>query len=498
MNQNSPKPGVRGGIPWWIWVSAVVATVAVVIGIVTSSIPDDPEELYQGAITSIEASEMDDLEKVLTKLRKFPDYESHVILLQGMQAAAMNRDPRAIELFEEAQKNESLKPLALQKAGLSHVRIGNFDDAIKCYDESVRLSPEDTETSQLMSARLYANVGALRHAENILTQVLDANPESRSAWESRGQIRSELFDFAGAAEDLGKILETPGDRAAASPETISRYVRCIVAMNDDERMKKANEELKAELPDTDGVLKGLLEFAAGDVEAVQQRINHHVADPSMPTPMYTLEAIVALHEGDASLASEKILQAIQLKPRDVGIFELALKIFQQAGDEQKTLAAQQNLDQLASFKASFLDVVDAIDSDVHDADKRLEAADLLLEMGNYPEAIRWWTIAGMVDPTRREESQKKMLEAGQIVPKPLVPLVPEEDAPQTQSEPPEASSESSDADSTEADPQTETNSATTSEKESNDASSADDQQKTDEPPGEDDSTSEDSKESSDA
>ena len=53
MSQNPPASRVKGGPPLWLWSMLIVATVAVVIMLIASAVPEDPEQLYQEALVEL-------------------------------------------------------------------------------------------------------------------------------------------------------------------------------------------------------------------------------------------------------------------------------------------------------------------------------------------------------------------------------------------------------------------------------------------------------------
>ena len=83
MSQASPKPQIRGGVPWWLWTLIVIATAVIGLGVVMTSMPVDPQQLYKSALQTVQSDQTSDqFEKELAQLSNFAEYESHVLLLK--------------------------------------------------------------------------------------------------------------------------------------------------------------------------------------------------------------------------------------------------------------------------------------------------------------------------------------------------------------------------------------------------------------------------------
>lgn len=384
-----------GGIPWYLWILIVPVTIAIICGVFLTRIPEDPAELYQKALKHADANESKELSRLVQKLEQFPDYSAEVNLLKGIEASASSRDPRALEFFAKAAEDEELAALAYRRSGSSHAKMQQYKEAIAAYEKSLASEPDNLET-QLMVAQLYFGIGSLTHSMSLLDKILEADPEYRTARAMRGLQRQELQDYSGALSDYAQLLQTPGDKASASPDTIKGYLECIIELNDKEKLAIAREEFLGDVPDED--LKWNLVIACGEFDPVKEQIRTNKGQGMPSQPMDKYEAKMALLEDRIPQASNSVKQAIKTFPRDPKVFELAVEIFKKSGEQKWLAAAEANLQQLNDINAESIAAMKAVGPDTSDASSRIRAGDQQRKLGQAMKSLRWYSVAKVVDP----------------------------------------------------------------------------------------------------
>ena len=417
MSQNRPVLPVKGGPPLWLWGILLVATMAVIVGVITSATPVDPADLYQQAIHQLNGGSKVEFAQSLNRLKQYPDFSDHVILLEGIKAAQESRDPKAIELFEQAQKNATLKPLALQKAGESLTRMGQFREAIDRYEEAIRIAPETADYSRLLLAQLYHAVGALTLAETTLDTIIAGGSTHTGAHQLRAQVRSDLSRFAEAVADYSETLATPGDIASASPAIITNYATCLLQAKDTEKTAEFVEQHLAMVSDES--LRARLLFHTGDIEGARAAINEWPTEGGMDPELSKLLVRIALSDGEPEVAEEALLKALSLVPRDAELFQVAVAVYKETGNPKNVDVAEQNLRQLEDLQKQLLDALAAVGDNIDDVDGRFQVAVLLAKLGRFQEARQWFLTGGVIDPERGDDAQNLMKEHLQFVP-PLV------------------------------------------------------------------------------
>ncbi|MDG2131160.1 MAG: tetratricopeptide repeat protein [Fuerstiella sp.] len=422
MSQNLPVPRVKGGLPLWLWGMLLVASVAVVTGLIVSVVPEDPALTYEEALQQLNGGSKENFQRSLGQLKQYPEYADHVTLLKGIQAAQESRDPKAIEFFEQVRTNAELKPLALQKIGESLTRMGNFREAIDRFEEAISAAPETADQSRLLLARLYQVVGALTLAESTLTEIIAVGDVHIEAHRMRGQLRASLFRFAEAVEDYSGTLATPGDVAAASPDAIGQYAICLLKLGNTEKLAeftKQNMNLLSE-----NSLKARLLFEAGDLEGARTIVSGAPPDEFTSQPeMSKLRLEISLSDGDMAAVKKYLPEGLAQMPRDVEFYEIATTVYKATGETRKADVAEQNMRQLEQLQEQLLEALARAGNNIDNVDARFEVATLYAKIGRYSDARRWFLTGANIDPERTNEAQQLMLEHLQM----MAPLVQVED-----------------------------------------------------------------------
>ncbi|MCA9085332.1 MAG: tetratricopeptide repeat protein [Planctomycetaceae bacterium] len=408
MNTKRPVPQVNSGIPWWLWGMMFIATIAVILGVVISLTPDDPEQRFEEARKAVESRDDDAFGAAMASLKKNPAYADHVVFLEGIHAASKSRDPLALELFEQIRDNEQLRPDVLRQTGLCQARIGQFQEAIATYEEAIKLDPVSAGEARLLLAQMYYNIGALKLAENTLDDAVSANPDDNAALTLRGSIKADLRRFSEALDDLNQVMDTPGERAAASPDVLLNYGLCLLKTNNKEAIRELVDEQARSITDTD--LRGQLLLAVDEVEGAGEiAIEEQTPDSAVSRLQVRVENV----KGETDKAVQHIKTLIPQFPRDVEIHEIAAETFKAAGDEANLAAAQKVVDQLNDLTARFTEAVLNISDDIDDIDGRIECAKLAWELGRFNDAGRWLRVAVTLD--KGEKHKDRIQEAGQSI-----------------------------------------------------------------------------------
>ena len=97
------------------------------------------------------------------------------------------------------------KAKELYEAGLAFFAQGQMEEAIRKYDEAIRLS-SDTPGAYAGRGLAYSNLGQFQRAVQDLDAAIRINPQNAAAYNTRGLAYGELGDFQLAARDFGQAL----------------------------------------------------------------------------------------------------------------------------------------------------------------------------------------------------------------------------------------------------------------------------------------------------
>ena len=337
--------------------------------------------------------------------------------LEGMQAFKQVRDPRALQLLAEIPDDHKLKPLALVKVGDSCQRSGKYKESMQAYEKAIALAPDATGGARVSLAGLYYSIGAFALAEKVLDDALQQDPEHRTAFETRGLVRFDQMRYSDALEDFQRVLSSPGQFAAASPRLLESYCRCIVKLGETELINEFAEEYLS-LVDQQEVKLSVMN-AAGQYDQVKSEISKNEGPEAgfLSVSKPALEAAVLTE--DWTNAEQLLDKLLTILPRDIELFELAVKTYAGTQNAAKLAVAEENLKQLKELEASLLTAMQKVGEDIETADDRVAVARLFQELGRADAARIWFSVTATIDPTYADEAQEVLV--GTTMPrKPLV------------------------------------------------------------------------------
>jgi Flp pilus assembly protein TadD len=122
--------------------------------------------------------------------------------------------PAAIEAYSGALKHKPDGDEAYRMRGHSWLRRGEYDIAVKDFEEAIRIAPGNATYRLDVATALAAkgeNAAAIRH----LDQALVASPQSANALKMRARLRHAGGDLDKALHDVNEVLRAnPGDPEA--------------------------------------------------------------------------------------------------------------------------------------------------------------------------------------------------------------------------------------------------------------------------------------------
>ncbi|MCI0866303.1 MAG: tetratricopeptide repeat protein, partial [Chloroflexi bacterium] len=106
------------------------------------------------------------------------------------------------------------KAKELYEAGLAFFAQGQMEEAIRKYDEAIRLS-SDTPGAYAGRGLAYSNLGQFLRAVQDFDAAIRLNPQNADAYNNRGLAFGELGDFNKAVQDFDASIRLNPQRADA-------------------------------------------------------------------------------------------------------------------------------------------------------------------------------------------------------------------------------------------------------------------------------------------
>jgi len=420
MNQGNLVSRVRSGVPWWLWLIAGAMTLAVVVGILSAQKKEDPGDLFDRAVTAAERSDIDTLAGLMAELAGYEGHQDEVTVLQGIEAALTNRDPKAVRLLNPFldHKEERLRGLAIGYSATCCRRIGDAVQARDLLLKAVSLAPSDAQIHRQL-AEFYENVGALQPAFEEAERVLELDPEYKYATQMMARLHMEQGRLEKAIEIYESVLDTPGKRISSSPDTVKRYLGCLL------RTGRADTALVF-LDDNPSIVTepgvGLAIFMeCGETSRARDVLELMGFNDPNSSLMVRLKAQDAVDEENWDKAIGLLAQGILVAPRNRPVFELLQLSASKNNMPELEQVAAANLQAIRDLEKQYHQAIVDIGDDVEDADLRLNVARLATELGKIAEARHWTASAGQVDPARQAKILAKLGETD-VMREPLVPF----------------------------------------------------------------------------
>ena len=346
------------------------------------------------------------------------DVQDQIQVLSGIEAKAMKRDPRAVEILEPYldHPNEDYRRLALRFSALARQTMGHSAMARQLHLKWAELDPSDL-IPQFQLLRLYIAACAFESVQATADRILSVDPENREAIEATALAQFLTGDLAGSRRTYASILETEGDRAAASPMVINNYVKSLLNSGD---AQAALEFARQNQTICEPAMKFDIYMESGDLSEDIDQLLMTMRAPTGSPPSAELTGLRAINDGDWELAVETLSHAALEMPRSSRIFRRLKQAAENNEQMELAQACQENLDGIQRLQQQLDEASRAVGTDMQDANLRLKAAELATELVRFNDATRWIEAAAMVDPDRQVE----LLDFRNTIGFPTKPLVP--------------------------------------------------------------------------
>lgn len=202
----------------------------------------------------------------------------HAQVLRQLGRAAESEDALERAVQAGLTREEGRREFGLLQAGQ------DFRAAEPSLQEELKANPGDGEVLQALAAG-YTREGRMRQAEDVMTQMLAAQPDNLEVLAKRGDIRMQQDRYAEAAEDFRAVLQK-------APEHFQARLLLAQCLLSDARLREAEPELlvcRKARPDRVEPLVGLAICASGreDYDRAQTLLNQALdLDPLNPLAVH--------------------------------------------------------------------------------------------------------------------------------------------------------------------------------------------------------------------
>ena len=412
MPESSPRPRVKSGIPWFVWLLMILVGGGVVIGLFASLMPVDPEKSFKDALAAYESKNSELFSSASKTVQSVAGYEKHTELLQGLDLLGKARPLKAVPLFESAAENPDLRTMALSYQALAMSRGEQRTAAIDVLQEAISSDPENPVPHGILGGILY-ELGAFQKAipELLFTVEHSSNSEAAAAHSLRAGMLSDLDRFEEAAVEYEEALT----RNPANPSNGMLGLKLLQCLNKSGQFEKTLKMIETadSSPQRDAIrAKALLEVE-GSEEALKF-IKTAFQGEQQDSSLYTAyaEAMKSQPKEDIEKALPKLRQAMLRLSRDPDYFAAMAEVLKIAEANEEAALYEKNALQLQDSLSQYRQVRASVITNHTNATDRVRAGQLAGECGLYEQAQLWLTTAKRIDPslqkTVTDELQKLM------------------------------------------------------------------------------------------
>jgi tetratricopeptide (TPR) repeat protein len=210
------------------------------------------------------------LAKSLSSKSHFPDPYNHLdetlrghkfVILRARSLIAENRAAKAIDLLKELPQTADGAATTNACLGNAYLKLGEFDSAVSCYREALRLKPDSVEVLNALGAALedhgdfgtaaaeFRKVIALKRdaaAHYHLAQCLEKehrNEDAISEYKAAARIQP---GFALAHKALGMLLQASGQDA----EAVASLTQASKLLPEDQEIRRSMEVSRARIDES--------------------------------------------------------------------------------------------------------------------------------------------------------------------------------------------------------------------------------------------------------
>ncbi len=138
--------------------------------------------------------------------------EAEKKICSGLRHQVEENIEEAMKDYDEAVKLDPRCTEAYNNRGLAKSHMGKHEEAIKDFDKAIKLDPQDGMT-YYNQGNAKSSLGKHEEAIKDFDRALELDPETAVAYHSRGIAKAELGRHQGAVEDFSEAIRLKSDKA---------------------------------------------------------------------------------------------------------------------------------------------------------------------------------------------------------------------------------------------------------------------------------------------
>ena len=163
---------------------------------------------------------------------------------RGVEETKAGNFARALNLFEEALKNNDRDPTTWYNHGNALEKLGRYQEAISSYERAIEIKPDD-HYAWCWRGNALEKLGRYEAAISSYERAIQIKPDDHSAWFNRGNTLHELGRYEAAISSYERAIQIKPDNHSAwfnRGNTLHELGRYEAAISSYERAISLNRE----------------------------------------------------------------------------------------------------------------------------------------------------------------------------------------------------------------------------------------------------------------
>lgn len=186
-------------------------------------------------------------QKHLTGISKPPTTKQRIrdCLRIGNNLSKLGNYGEAIKAYEDAIKLDPTRPIAWNKKGIALYELGKYDDAIQAYDEAIRIDPKDSDGWYNKGVALL-ELSRYDEALQCVNEAIQLDPKIAMARENKGYFLNDMGLYEEAIQSFDEAIRLePKDVITWNGKSVAllelgKYDEAIQCINEAIRLDPKN------------------------------------------------------------------------------------------------------------------------------------------------------------------------------------------------------------------------------------------------------------------
>jgi tetratricopeptide (TPR) repeat protein len=336
-------------------------------------------------LDSVSAGDFTLARRRVHELRRKPNHESELALVQGAMLLQRGHFLLAIDHLKQAAEDPRFRKLARIRLGEAWYRLGRHLEAQDVWEQVLQEDKDNLAAHRWLAATYY-DLGAVQHALGHLERVAQLDPEDPRPHRLLGLINKDYERYEEAVPCYRESLRRKADQPAAQ-EIKEELAECLCRL---QNHRGALEVLETSSHTTKTTtLAAECRHALGEIPSARDLLKDAFRSDASNLDALLLQGTMLMEEKQAEAAVAVFEKAVQAHPKDfTARFKLS-QAYAQAGNEASAKEAGKVAEEIRKVRKEFADLHQVAWDNPLDPQVRLRLAALAKDL-NRPDLAAVW------------------------------------------------------------------------------------------------------------